>query len=143
MKVALAALCLCATQSIAWEFTETTICTVTHNSADLRVELIFDPAASLYEIALIRPDTPWAQADAFRLQFDGPRPLIIGTDRHERTPDGSRLSVTDTGFGNVLDGLQFNDTMTARNGDQTVSVETTDATAALEAFRDCPSTPTS
>ena len=109
----------------------------------MSVVLTFDPAAEVYSITLTRADAIWPQSDTFRLRFDGPRPLIIGTDRHEYSNAERSLSVSDSGFGNVLDGIQFNTAMVALVGNDEISLPTVDASEAMQAFRDCPSAPVS
>ncbi len=138
-----AAMISLASSAVAWEFAETDVCTVTHDSTDMGVVLVFDPAASLYTITLTQPQNTWATDDNFRLRFDGPRALIIGTDRHVYGDEGRSLSVSDSGFGNVLDGIALNESMTALVGDQSVSLSTADAGEAMQAFRACPSAPIS
>jgi hypothetical protein len=132
-----------ASPATAWEFIETTVCTVSHAGDDVEVAVVFDPSAALYTITLTLQQGTWPQSNAFRLRFDGPRALIIGTDRHSYSPDGRSLSVSDSGFDNVLDGIGLNQSMTALVADQSVSVATTDAKPAMDAFRACPSAPIS
>lgn len=143
LALALLLSCVSANAAFAWAFAQTEVCTVTHDGADMSVVLTFDPAAIVYTITLIRPDTIWPESDNFRLRFDGPRPLIIGTDRHERSDDGRRLSVSDSGFGNVLDGIQFNGAMIAIAGEDEIGLSTADSGEAMQAFRACPATPVS
>ena len=133
---------VCATQASAWTFTETDICRLTYAEDAAAVEITFDPSENIYSITLTRPE-PWPAAPTFQLRFDGPIPLIIGTDQHELTDDGQSLSVRDTGFGNVLDGIQYNAMMTALIGDEAVTLSTMTAPDAVEAFRNCPSSPLS
>lgn len=63
--------------------------------------------------------------------------MTIGTDRHVLSPDGRSLTVTDTGFGNVLDGLAFNTTATALSGAEALPFDLAGAGPAVEAFRSC------
>ncbi len=71
------------------------------------------------------------------MRFDGPRALAIGTDRHRLSGDGKSLTVTDLGFGNVLDGFQFNATATAIAAGTEVPFDLTDAAPAVREFRAC------
>jgi hypothetical protein len=97
----------------------------------------FDPSRpEPYAITLTRPK-PWPETDTFGLRFDGPAALTIGTDRHRLSADARTLSVTDTGFGNVLDGLALNSTATALAGDTAIPIDLTGARPAVEAFRAC------
>lgn len=132
-----------AGSAAAWTFTETDICRLTHAEDTASVEVTFDPAAGLYSITLTRTAGAWPSAPLFSLRFDGPRALAIGTDRQVLVDDGRSLTVTDTGFGNVLDGIEYNSRMTALIGDMAVGLSTETAAAAVQAFRDCPSAPTS
>ncbi len=116
------------------------LCTLTHVEDDLAMRLTFDPSVPLYTITVSGPE-PWPVAPEFGIRFDGPQPNTIRTDRHVLSPDLQRLSVSDRGFGNVLDGLQFNDTATAFSGEATVTVSLTGAAPEVEAFRACGLTP--
>ena len=133
---------LLASPAIAWEFTPTPICTLTHIAQEVEVVVTYDPALPEYTITLTTPD-PWPDAPQFGLAFIGPRALSIGTDRHVLSDDRRSLSVTDTGFGNVLDGLQFNTAVTGASGAASVTFDLTDAASAVAAFRECPAVVTS
>jgi len=52
--------------------------------------------------------------------------------------DGRSLSVSDTGFGNVLDGVQFNALMLATVGDQGITIPLAGAAGPMADFRTCP-----
>lgn len=78
---------------------------------------------------------PWPAADVFVMRFDGSAPLGIGTDRHQLDPTGRGVTVTDTGFGNVRNGLQFNDAAIATLGDRSVAISLAGAAAPVAAFR--------
>ena len=134
---ALLALALLATPAQAWDFTPTPICTILNDTPELKVRVTYDPSQpEPYAIILIRPD-PWPVTDTFGLRFDGPAAMTIGTGRHQLSNGGLTLTVTDTGFGNVLDGLAYNSTATALAGDIAVPVDLTGARTAVEAFRAC------
>ena len=132
-----------STQATAWEFTETDICTVSHDTEDTSIALTFDPATGIYDIALTLNGQTWADGQTFRIVFNGARSLAIGTDRQVINDDRTQLSVSDSGFGNVLDGIQFNDTMTASLGDQSISLPLNGAAGPMTAFRLCPTIGTS
>lgn len=134
--------CLLASPLTAWEFSPSPICTLTHSGADVEVVVTYDANLPEYTITLTTP-APWPQADQFGLSFIGPRALSIGTGQHELSEDGQSLRVADSGFGNVLDGLQFNQTAIGTSGDKQVSVDLTDAAPAVAAFRQCPAVVTS
>jgi hypothetical protein len=133
-------LALLATPALAWEVsTDGPVCVVTHAEADIAIRLTYDPGPPLYTITLTRAENDWPDAPVFALQFAGPQPNLISTDRH--VTEGRALSVTDRGFGNVLDGLQFNDTATALIGDTEISIPLENAAAAIATFRACISAP--
>jgi len=133
-------LALLSTQAQAWEASiDGPLCVLSHGGETLDIRLTYDPGPPRYTITLTRAEGGWPEAPVFALQFNGPRPNLITTDRH--VIDGPALSVTDRGFGNVLDGLQFNDTVTALTGDAAITVPLTDAAAAVAAFRACTTAP--
>lgn len=134
----IAALLFCATPATAWEFRETDVCTLTHTDPAAEVVITFDPAQPLYTITLTRPERPWPAGPDFRIRFDGPRPIAIGTTRQVISDDGRSLSVSDTGFGNVLDGVQFNTLMFATVGDQGITIPLAGAAGPMADFRACP-----
>lgn len=121
----------------AWEFTAAPICTLTHSEPTADVQLTYDPRGPLYAITLTGPD--WPPAGVFAIRFDGPRPLTITTNRQEI--NGPALTVTDRGFGNVLNGLEFNDTATALLGETASPISLADAAEPVRAFRACVAAP--
>ena len=130
------ALTALSTSAHAWEFTPSAPCLLTHETAEAQVTLTYDPAEPLYSITITTPQ-PWPEAPAFHMRFDGPQGRMIGTDRHVFSADRRALTVTDRGFGNVLDGLQYNDTAHALAGDVVVSVPLDGAAGPVAAFRAC------
>ena len=120
----------------AWDFTPGLPCKLNHVSAQAEVELTYDPLGPVYAITVTRK-APWPQADNFAIRFDGPQGRIIATDRHQLSEDGLSLTVTDKGFGNVLDGLQYNRSATAKSGEVEVTVGLEGAADAVEAFKAC------
>jgi hypothetical protein len=133
----LAALALLGSPAQAWEFTATPVCTLSHETADLAIRVTFDPAlADPYAIALTRP-TDWPETEAFGLRFDGPAAMTIGTRRHRLSVDRRTLTVADTGFDNVLDGLAYNGRAAALAGTTEVRFDLTEAQPAVDAFRAC------
>lgn len=133
---ALAILLLAAAPAFAWEANSGRICALTHQSEAGQVRVTYDPAIGEYAIA-ITPGLAWVPAPVFAIRFDGPRDLTITTTRHVISGDGTTLTVTDRGFGNVLDGLEFNDTATALLGDQEVVFALDEAGPAVREFRAC------
>ncbi|MEX0309027.1 MAG: hypothetical protein AB3N17_02155 [Tateyamaria sp.] len=134
----LIALTLFATQAQAWEFAPTPICTLTHVEDAASVTVTYDHATRLYAIAVTSPDG-WPSAPAFSIRFDGAQPGIISTSRHATR--GTTLTVSDVGFGNVLDGLEFNSTATAFTQTAAVTVSLDGAAPEVQKFRACATTP--
>lgn len=132
---------LLATPLQAWEAVPGPVCTLVHDAPDAAVRLTYDPRIPEYAITITRRTAPWAEGDVFALRFDGPRSNMISTDRHVPGDGGLSLTVTDRGFGNVLDGLQFNDTATALIGDDAVALPLDGAGPAVQAFRECETAP--
>ncbi len=139
----LALLCLLPTSLHAWEFTPGLPCRLSHATAEAAIELTYDPTQPLYTVTVTRM-APWPQTESFQMQFTGPQARRIGTDCHQLSEDQRSLTVADTGFGNVLDGLQFNDTTTAIAGETNVTFPLAGIAEPLAAFRACdPSAPVS
>ncbi|MBF9043033.1 hypothetical protein HKCCE4037_06830 [Rhodobacterales bacterium HKCCE4037] len=136
-----ALLILIATPAPAWEAgVDGALCTLSHAEGEVEVYLTYDPSGPLYTITM-RGTAPWPDAPEFGIRFDGARPNTILTDRHELSGDGRSLGVSDRGFGNVLDGLQFNEVATGFSGAAMVSVSLEGAAPEVEAFRACGSVP--
>jgi len=136
------ALCLLlsAAPAYAWEFTPGLPCVLTHQTDDAEIELTYDPTQPLYTLS-IRQNNVWPGAPVFAMRFDGPSGLTISTDRHALSRDGLSVVVMDRGFGNVLNGLQFNDTATALLGDTSISFPLYGAQEPVAAFRLCQAIP--
>lgn len=134
----LIALALLASPAHAWEFTPPPICTLSHSEASADVTLTYDHTTALYAINVTAPDG-WPNAPAFSIRFDGAQPNTISTTRHAST--GNTLTVSDRGFGNVLDGLQFNQTATAFTDTSAVTVSLDGAAEPVEQFRACTAAP--
>ncbi|MEM7723864.1 MAG: hypothetical protein AAF376_16055 [Pseudomonadota bacterium] len=116
------------------------ICTLSHSEAAAEVLLTYDPSGPLYSIA-ITTDAPWPDAPVFAMRFDGGAPLTITTDRHELSPDGRTLTVTDRGFGNVLNGLARNQIALAQAGGAVVAFDLTGAAPEVAVFETCGTAP--
>jgi hypothetical protein len=125
-----------ATTAAAWDYTPGLPCLLTYQSPEVEVALTYDPTAPLYTIS-ITDGVARLRPAIFALRFEGPAALTISTDQHVLTEQGKRLSVADTGFGNVLNGLQFNRRMVAVIGDQTISVPLEGASGPVAQFREC------
>lgn len=132
---------LYAAPSAAWQAgVSGPLCTLSHAEGDISVHLTFDPTVPLYTIAVTGTE-PWPVDAEFSMTFDGPQPNTIRTNRHVLSPDLGTLSVSDRGFGNVLDGLQFNTTARAVSGSTTVQMSLEGAAPEVETFRACGQTP--
>jgi hypothetical protein len=118
----------------AWDFSPLPICTISEETDQGGVRVTFDPATGLYAIRLVRA-AGWPAAPVFTIRFDG-TPLAISTNRH--TVAGDTVTVTDTGFGNVLAGFATANGATVMLGDTTLALPTTGAADAVAAFRACP-----
>lgn len=131
------ALCLTlASPATAWDFASTPLCMVSNGDRDVDVIVAYNPGTALYAIHLTL-DQPWPAGPVFSLAFEGPRGLTISTDRHVLSDDGRTLTVTDSGFGNVLDGMQFNTTTVAAVAGQTFAFSLDGAADPIARFRDC------
>jgi hypothetical protein len=136
------ALILAASPAAAWQAgTDGALCTLTHSEpAAGEVLLTHDPALPLYAITITRAE-PWPVAPVFEIAFLGGAELSIATDRHVLSADGLSLTVTDRGFGNVLNGLSGNLVAAMIAGDVTVPFTLTGAAAAVADFEACGTRP--
>ncbi|PTX54788.1 hypothetical protein C8N43_3609 [Litoreibacter ponti] len=123
-------------QAQAWTFTPGPICRLSHATDMAEIELTFDPSAPLYSVTVTTP-APLPQAPFFSMRFIGPSGQTISTNRHAYGADGTSVTVTDTGFGNVLDGLQFNQSAEAIVGDTIIAFPLEGAAQQTAAFRAC------
>lgn len=134
MRLALALLLL-ATPAAAWDFTPVPVCTLSHATQEVAVTVTFDPRQP--QAYSLTATADWPDAPVFAIRFDGPRGLTISTGRHVLSDGGRRLTVTDTGFTNVLDGLEFNTTATLLAGDRVLAFSLDGAGPEVRRFRDC------
>ena len=124
--------------AIAWEFSPDPICTLTHQAQDAEIAITYDVRLPEYALFITLRTGRWPASDTFGMAFVGPRAGKIGTSQQTLSADGATLTVRDRGFGNVLDGLEFNDTAIAASGDLAIAMSLADAPEAVRAFRDCP-----
>lgn len=135
-------LLLSAAPACAWQFSPTPVCTLSHQTPDASVRVTHDPRLTEpYAIAITRT-AGWNDGSAFSILFEGGRDLTISTDRQRLSDDRRTLTVTDRGFGNVLDGLEFNRTATALLGDVAIAFPLDGAAPEVQAFRACATAPT-
>ena len=125
----------------AWEFRALPVCTLDHATEEVEIEVTFDPRIPEYAINLTLIDAPWPAAPAFGIRFEGSRPNLIVTDRHQLSDGDRTLSVRDSGFGNVLNGLEFNDFAIALAGDAAIVFPLDGAAGPVEEFRACITSP--
>ena len=137
MTVPLLLLIGVASPAAGWEFSATPLCMLRHDTEAASVRIIRDPDATEPYALTVTRAVGWDAAPSFALRFDGPRRLTIATQRHRLSPDRRTLTVTDRGFGNVLDGLEFNDRATAVTGSAEVGFGLDGAAEAVRAFRAC------
>jgi hypothetical protein len=141
LVTSLAVLLATAAPATAWEAgRDGPLCTLTHTEAAGDLRLTFDPAGPVYTLTATRPGA-WPQAAVFGIAFEGGAEITITTDRHSLSADARRLSVADTGFGNVLTGLSQNTTATLFTGSATLSFSLDGAAPAVAAFEACATTP--
>lgn len=126
-----------ATPAIAWQATTGETCILTHDTTDTHIRLTYDPDKPLYTLAITRKSDPWQQAPWFAMRFLGPNEIAISTPKHALSDNDQTLNVADSGFGNVLDGLQFNQLALAFTQSQTVEISLNDASPEVQKFRDC------
>lgn len=129
-------LLLLGTPALAWEIKSGSFCELTHKDEIAQVRITYDLAISEYAIA-ITLNRAWSPEPMFAIRFDGPRSITISTNRHLLSGDRKTLTVRDQGFGNVLNGIEFNDTATAVLGNQAVVLALDGAGPAVRAFRAC------
>ncbi len=118
----------------AWDHTIGDICTLSHQTETATIHLTYDPAKPLYTLKVTR-EGGWPQSPFFGMRFDGRQPNAISTNRHVHQEDA--VFVADVGFGNVLDGLQFNDTAYALTEGEFAAFPLDGAAPHVQAFRDC------
>lgn len=122
----------------AWEFRPDPVCTIHHDAGHVQVTITHDPSAlPRYAISLTLTQATWPQDPVFHIIFSSGRGLTIGTANHELSDEGRRLTVRDHGFGNVLDGLEFNLRAAAWSGAQATLLDLAGAAPAVQAFRAC------
>jgi hypothetical protein len=127
-----AALMLClAHPAQAWEFTPTPVCTLTDASSPTDLKSTYD--GELYTLVLSNAEG-WPNNPIFSIRF-APLGPYISTSKHQI--EGSTLTVSDTGFGNVLNGLQINQTAQITLGDMVRDIDLKSARAPVGAFKRC------
>jgi hypothetical protein len=136
MRLVLACLFL-STPAHSWEATIGDICTLSHDTDAAHVLLTFDPGRPLYTLTVKLKSRTWSVSPWFAMRFDGGNPIEIATARHILSQDRFELTASDTGFGNVLDGLEYNETALAFTQTQVVQLPLDGAAPKVRAFREC------
>lgn len=133
-----AILSLWATSASAWAFSPTPVCTLSHDTADASVQITYDATVPEYRLSIALRTRTWPDAPQFAISFSGARPLRIVTDRHVLSENATKVGVTDSGFGNVLNGLEFNTIALATLGDTQLKIPLAGAALPVQQFRACP-----
>lgn len=130
------ALLLLASPAAAWEASrEGPVCYLTHSTEEATVTVSHDITKDVpYAIDLTRA-AGWDAHPVFAIRFDGLGPRTITTDRHQ--VDDTTLTVTDTGFGNVLDGIALNFVALATTGETALVIPLEGAAPEVEKFKAC------
>ena len=127
--------------ALAWEAgTDGALCTLRHSEPGAQIELTHDPRGPVYTITLSRPEA-WPDSPVFALRFEGGAELTISTDRHVLSDAGRALTVTDGGFGNVLQGLAENTIATGMTGSAALAFSLDGAAPEVAAFEACTTAP--
>lgn len=127
----------------AWEAgRDGALCTLSHAEAGGDILISFDPAGPTYTLSVRRAGI-WSEGPFFGIGFLGGAEMTITTDRHTLSADGSTLSVTDSGFGNVLNGLSDNTAAMLFTSTPGFSVSLAGAAPAVAAFEACGTMPIS
>lgn len=136
MRLVIASLFL-TTPAFAWEATVAEICTLSHDTEAANIFLTYDPVKPLYTLTITWTSGTWSTSPWFAMRFDGGNPIEIATSRHSLSGDSTALTAADTGFGNVLNGLEYNETALAFTQDQLVEFPLDGAAPEVRRFREC------
>jgi len=137
-SITLMALLLLPGAALGWSFSPLPVCTLHHQGDSVAVTLTHDPDRGDYAITLTLADGGWPPSRAFHITFEGGRAMTIGTGFHTLSDDGRSLTVRDTGFGNVLDGLEYNSRALAWAGERRAPFTLLGVAEPVRAFRACP-----
>ncbi|SMP24994.1 hypothetical protein [Shimia sagamensis] len=137
MRALLIPALLLASPATAWEAATSPICSLTHETAEAHIHLTYDPSKPLYTLAITQKSAPWQPTPWFAMRFIGPNEITISTPEHALSNNNQTLNVADSGFGNVLAGLQFNAAALAFTEAQTVTIPLEGAAPEVQKFRTC------
>ncbi len=130
-------LMILSTPAYAWDVTVGQICTLSHESEASTIFLTYDPSEPLYSITVTQTNSVWTQTPWFAMRFEGSSPIEIATSRHVLSDGATSLTVTNTGFGNVLNGLEYNQKAYAFTQDQVTKFSLVGAAEPVRVFREC------
>lgn len=138
MKMFCVIACL-GTPAVAWEaYRDGPVCLLEHTSETGHILVSHDPRnPQPYAIQLRQTDSSWTGGPVFAIQFDGPGRSLITTQRHQVLDNGAELVVTDSGFENVLRGLEQNFVALATLGGQAMVLPLDGAAPEVARFRTC------
>ena len=136
MRLLLALFCF-STPAFGWEATQGSICTLSHSTNTARIFLTYDPSKPIYTLTVTLKSRTWSPSPWFAMRFEGGTPIEIATARHVLSQNQFDLTASDTGFGNVLDGLEYNDTALAFTQNQVVQFPLDGAAPEVRKFRNC------
>ncbi|MDA8586398.1 hypothetical protein N9L47_09035 [Rhodobacteraceae bacterium] len=139
MILRLSCLACLASPAAAWEASRSgPVCLLSHGTETGQVVVSHDPRKPLpYAIQIRRLGDPWIDSDIFAMRFDGPNNLTISTDRHQLTDNNAELTVTDSGFDNVLRGIEASQIALAILGEQALAFPLDSAAPQVAKFRAC------
>lgn len=137
----IALLCLFPLPALGWSFSPDPICTLSHQTDAADITITYDANLPEYALIIELRSVLWPVTPSFDMVFLGSNRLHIGTTQHQLSDDRTTLTVRDSGFGNVLDGLEFGAVGVARADRFMVQLDLDDAPAAVQAFRACPTDP--
>ncbi len=116
-------------------------CTLYSEQLGRAVYITHDPSIPLYTMTVTR-DQPWPDTEVFGIAFTGGQELTITTDRQTFSGDRRSLIVTDTGFGNVFQGMATNEVANLFTDSIALLFPLGGAAEAIAAFEACHATPT-
>lgn len=129
-------LTLLATPAFAWEFTSGAVCTLSDSTDAAQIILTYDPALPRYTVS-VTGQAAWPEKGIFAMAFANTRPALIQTTRYTLSDDGKTLTVADSGFGNVLNGLEFGEAIRASVGEAFADFTSQGISGPMAAFWAC------
>lgn len=127
---------LFASPAAAWDASrQGAVCVLTHEMKGAEVIVSHDATKDVPYAIDLRLEEGWQAGPIFSIRFDGPVQRTITTDRHKVTDN--TLTVTDRGFGNVLDGIALNRVAIAVTGETALAIPLVGAAPEVEAFKAC------